>query len=860
MSAEDVRPIGARRPNRAVLVRPRLNRSLDRLTALTIVAAPRGAGKSVMLETWLTSVGVGSSTVALVPEVRQGGTPSGFWSSVSECLGAAGVGGGVGSGYARVDSQLTGMTTPLVLMLQHPDRVASEDLEAQLSDLLDRHHDLHLVVCMRTGKLFRGRLGVDAEYQVVGRADLLFTRAETGAWLAQSGVELASDIEDALHEHLGGIPRLVRALTPVLWRLPGADIAEAVAIADEAVCALVAEEALSPRGSDCASAALAACDVLGTVTASQITGMTGQRDPGAELADINDIGLVQIASGPGVEAAWTMVPALRSAVQALLTADHSERYTRQLSRLGSWCREGGDYSGALACGLRAENWDEAWPVLRDHWADLVSTDMTLIREALVRMPADLVQRQPGFGTWRALCTAMDAGFVAVKAEPTQVEEGLADVEGEAKPLAAVVSEGSVRSAVLRLAGDFRAASEMAHWLQTLVEGANEEDLAATASFLAFMRVQWGMNHQLASDLDSSDVQYRLAYSGSVGGRNDLVARNAVGGLALNSALRGEIARATDLAEVEAGYADVPGYRGPKVDVPGKVARVLVAVQRRDMETAERELAVLGLPSDMDELWAPIVLAHCAVALALGTPDVGLDLLHRAEAPRSHLALGSSLAHQLLTVAASHLYLSSGRGNEALAVLPDLDSGTGDSSGVLRVCRARVHLLIGDPATALAQVQGMVWEDGAQPGPSLNSLVIAGAAQCDLGELDLARQTLLRACALSSATGLTAPLCWLPRALEERLLIAGVVPDVLREIWSQPGRVWEFPDEVRLVFLTTRELEIMRLLDAGVSSADLAERLFVSRNTVKSQMRSAYRKLDSNSRNEAVSKARELGLL
>src|SRR5271165_2634758 len=61
-------------------------------------------------------------------------------------------------------------------------------------------------------------------------------------------------------------------------------------------------------------------------------------------------------------------------------------------------------------------------------------------------------------------------------------------------------------------------------------------------------------------------------------------------------------------------------------------------------------------------------------------------------------------------------------------------------------------------------------------------------------------------------------------------------------------------------LTAAELRLLPLLTTHLSFPEIAAELFVSRNTVKSQVLSIYRKLDSSSRNQAVTRARELGLL
>jgi LuxR family transcriptional regulator, maltose regulon positive regulatory protein len=61
-------------------------------------------------------------------------------------------------------------------------------------------------------------------------------------------------------------------------------------------------------------------------------------------------------------------------------------------------------------------------------------------------------------------------------------------------------------------------------------------------------------------------------------------------------------------------------------------------------------------------------------------------------------------------------------------------------------------------------------------------------------------------------------------------------------------------------LSAAELRLLPLLSTHLSFPEIAAELFVSRNTVKSQVLSIYRKLSATSRSEAVGRARELGLL
>jgi LuxR family maltose regulon positive regulatory protein len=61
-------------------------------------------------------------------------------------------------------------------------------------------------------------------------------------------------------------------------------------------------------------------------------------------------------------------------------------------------------------------------------------------------------------------------------------------------------------------------------------------------------------------------------------------------------------------------------------------------------------------------------------------------------------------------------------------------------------------------------------------------------------------------------------------------------------------------------LTPAEMRVLRYLPTHLTFAAIANELFVSRNTVKTQAISIYRKLGVSSRTPAVDTARDLGLL
>lgn len=70
------------------------------------------------------------------------------------------------------------------------------------------------------------------------------------------------------------------------------------------------------------------------------------------------------------------------------------------------------------------------------------------------------------------------------------------------------------------------------------------------------------------------------------------------------------------------------------------------------------------------------------------------------------------------------------------------------------------------------------------------------------------------------------------------------------------------DEVRLkqLGISKREYEVLELLAAGLSNQGIADKLFVSLNTVKTHTSNLFLKLDVQRRTQAIQKAKELRLI
>ena len=87
---------------------------------------------------------------------------------------------------------------------------------------------------------------------------------------------------------------------------------------------------------------------------------------------------------------------------------------------------------------------------------------------------------------------------------------------------------------------------------------------------------------------------------------------------------------------------------------------------------------------------------------------------------------------------------------------------------------------------------------------------------------------------------------------------GVVPEQFAELSLILDRI--STDSVGASSLTVAELRLLPLLATHLTYREIGERLYLSRNTIKSEAVSVLRKLGVRSRGEAVETAERIGLL
>ena len=85
--------------------------------------------------------------------------------------------------------------------------------------------------------------------------------------------------------------------------------------------------------------------------------------------------------------------------------------------------------------------------------------------------------------------------------------------------------------------------------------------------------------------------------------------------------------------------------------------------------------------------------------------------------------------------------------------------------------------------------------------------------------------------------------------------------VVKEVAVPATQPFELNEErLRKLSITKRELEILELIALGMSNREIAEKLFVSENTVKTHSSHLFDKLSAKRRTQAVQIGKELGLI
>lgn len=177
----------------------------------------------------------------------------------------------------------------------------------------------------------------------------------------------------------------------------------------------------------------------------------------------------------------------------------------------------------------------------------------------------------------------------------------------------------------------------------------------------------------------------------------------------------------------------------------------------------------------------------------------------------------------------------GRVDEMDAVIARLREIHRPTYGILDLFNGYLLIAEGRPEVAFELLQEMARGNHGRPKEQLHVLTQLSVAAAQLGHEKLAERSLAQADELASRLGLNPP-------------------------GSAHLHTLESPERTFEVNLTDAEAKVLRHLADGLKIGEMAEKMFLSPNTVKTHLRKVYRKLGVNSKQSALDRSRVLRLL
>jgi LuxR family maltose regulon positive regulatory protein len=336
----------------------------------------------------------------------------------------------------------------------------------------------------------------------------------------------------------------------------------------------------------------------------------------------------------------------------------------------------------------------------------------------------------------------------------------------------------------------------------------------------------------------------------------------LGDLALADALRGRLNRA-------AGTAAQASGEGERLSAPvspaAHVALAAVHVERNELRQAHGELkqAEAALRLHPDRLTGTVAcLVAARKAVAEGHPDSAVEIIRKA---RQGVPLPYWLERRLAMLE-SRACAAAGDAGAALDTAGRADPASLEAA----VTQAHAWLAAGDPKAARKSLAGHRERAEAVPDHvRLEAWLTTARLSYGGGDRAEGRRSLQRALRLGQPEQFRLPFAlertWLRRVLRADPDLAHVYRDLLepdlvgpvREPVPQPGAS---PAPVMLEPLSNREREVLQYAAEMLDTTEIAAVLFISVNTVKSHLKSIYRKLAVTHRGEAVRRARQLRIL
>jgi LuxR family maltose regulon positive regulatory protein len=875
-----------------VVPRPGLFELLQMSARVTVVSAPAGSGKTVLLRSWISETGL-ADRVAWVSARPDECDPQRFWLSVLGALRET-VPGSVlvreltaapeldaWAVVERLLKDLAPLEDRVWLVIDDVHELSSADMLRQLELLLLRAPpELRFVLATRYDiRVGLHRLRLEGELTEIRPADLRFSLDEARELFAAAGIKLPEQALALLYERTEGWAAGLRlaALSLAGHPDPGRFAAE-FSGTERTVAEYLLAEVLE-RQSPEVRRLLLRTSVLERVSgplADALTGGTGGERILQELEAANAFVVSMDAARSWFRYHHLFADLLQLELRRTAPAEIDPLH-RAAAR---WLADHGHPVQAVRHAQAVEDWASAARLLADHWPSLqLDGRPATVHALLARFPAEARAANAELAVLAA-ADELAAGSLAEAERFLELAaQGTASVPPPRRGQLDVLLS-MVRLLLARHRTNLPAVTEEAQRLRVLADAPDTAPPGLTEDVRALALVNLGITEYWGAHLAEAvpHLEQGIALARRIGRPYlefiGMAHRTSIAAVRSSPyALAEEYARqAIDLAR-QHGWTDEPAAGIAYITF----AAGLIWRRRHDeaadwVRRAERTLRAEAEPATA----MAIRYVRALLELARGRDQ---EVLATFQATERLSTLLDAPDWPLLRTRALRLHALVRLGELGRAEQDLADIGAeGRASGDVRMAEAALRIAQGAPRAAIVVLAPVL--SGAVIVPRTTWLAYAWLQEAiarDAFADPAAGDAMRRALEIAETDGAVTAFLFHPptRELFDRYAPdRGAQPDrgaraaLVAEIRSllpaagpqrgSPSRPADFP---RLVDpLSQSEIRVLRYLPTNLSAPEIARELSVSVSTVRTHIRHLFVKLGAHGRSEAVAQARALGLL
>jgi LuxR family maltose regulon positive regulatory protein len=876
--------IPARHAN--LIQRPRLIELLNQgcHSKMTIISTPTGYGKTTLLCQWQSNCNL---PVAWLTLDKADNDPVRFLSYLIAALqrfepdlgsGALDVlqtSGVVSAGaWSPIElaltlllNDLTSGSRPLILVLDDYHLIENARIHQLVTYLLDNQPEqLHLVIATRVDPpLPVSRLRAQAQLVEVRVDDLCFTSDESFEFYNDvMGLSLSTEQVAVLERRTEGwIAGLQLAALSMREHEDIIGFIEAFTGSHRFILDYLTEEVFNRQSSE-VRAFLLKTAILDHLNASLCNAITRQDDSQEILEFLDEMNLFIVPLDD--ERRWYRYHHLfAELLQQRLQKECPSLVPALHQQASKWYEENGFVLNAVSHALNAGEYKRTADLIeKSGWSVLMRGELATLLSWLEYLPEELLRSRPQLAFFNIWALAYSGALEEVEQKLQNVD--LQSVRGEV---------ATVRAHIAAVHGDITLAIALAHKASEQLPAENIllQGIVAQTLGLAY---HWSGSPRAASQ----ELSRAIKLSQEAG--EPFLTMTAMAFLGRALEIQGELHQAVNTYQQMLELVNQPGRRPVPFTGMAYVGIAGSLYEWNDLDGAKAN-AIKGINLSEQggfipyQLAGSIILAHVYLACGdlPGAQEIIMQVGHLEQ--KCEYAYVLAISNELRT----ELWLEQGKMSAALQWAkhhplsqtnkPSLAFEVEQITAV-RILLARIEQLPRASADQIAKcLKHLEWllteaKIAERVGSIIRILVLQAKTLQIQGNHEAAVIKLGEALSLAEPEGYMRVFIDEGALIEELLRRTGsrgfaprLVAELIAAIQNSPHHE-NIETQALIDPLSKRELEVLRLLADGYSNLDIADRCVITVGTVKAHTASIYRKLNVNSRSQAVARARELDLL